>query len=168
MSTENVSGTPMGSHTGAHKVVLGTYSTHEAAQHAVDLLAEHRFPVEHVTIVGTGLRLEEQVIGRWTLLRAVLAGAGTGGWIGLLIGLIFWIVSPWAVGAVISAILLGLLFGVVFAAIAYGLQRRSFAAVSAIVADRYDVMVETEFAEEARRVLAAALSAPDSATDRPS
>ncbi|MBC6462164.1 general stress protein [Actinomadura sp. HBU206391] len=168
MDTGNISGTPTSSHTGAHKIVLGTYSTHEAAQHAVDLLAEHKFPVEHVTIVGTGLRLEEQVIGRWTLPRAVLAGASTGAWIGLLIGLIFWIVSPWAVGAVISAILLGLLFGVVFAAIAYGLQRRGFAAVSAIVADRYDVMVDAEFAEEARRVLAAALSATDSSTEPPS
>ncbi|GAA2077847.1 general stress protein [Actinomadura alba] len=168
MSTENVSSAPMGSHTGAHKVVLGTYSTHDAAQHAVDLLAEHNFPVEHVTIVGTGLRLEEQVTGRWTLPRAVIAGAGTGGWIGLLIGLVFWIVSPWAVGAVISAILLGLLFGVVFAAIAHGVQRRTFTTVSAIVADRYDVMVDAEFAEEARRVLAAALSATDPAADQPS
>jgi uncharacterized membrane protein len=150
---------------GAHKVVLGTYSSHEAAQHAVDILAEHRFPVEHVTIVGTGLKLEERVIGRWTLGQAVIAGASTGGWIGLLIGLVFWIVSPWAIGAVISAILLGLLFGVVFAAVAYALHRRAFASVSSVVADRYDVLVNEEFAEEARRVLATALSATDNATD---
>jgi hypothetical protein len=39
-----------------HKVVLGSYSSHAAAQHTVDVLAEHGFPVEHVTIVGTNLR----------------------------------------------------------------------------------------------------------------
>jgi hypothetical protein len=147
--------------TGAHKVVLGTYRSHEAAQHAVDILAEHKFPVEHVTIVGTGLRLEERVLGRWTLGRAVVAGATTGGWIGLLIGLVFWIVSPWAVGAVVSAILLGLLFGAVFAAVAYTVQRRAYASVSTVVADRYDVLVDAEFAEEARRVVDAALPAAD-------
>jgi hypothetical protein len=151
--------------TGAHKVVLGTYRSHAAAQHAVDILAEHKFPVEHVTIVGTGLRLEERVLGRWTLGRAVVAGAATGGWIGLLIGLVFWIVSPWAVGAVASAILLGLLFGAVFAAVAYTVQRRAYASVSAVVADRYDVLVDAEFAEEARRVVDAALPAADRSSE---
>jgi hypothetical protein len=160
METDNVAGT--------HKVVLESYNSHEAAQHTVDILAEHKFPVEHVTIVGCGLRLEERIIGRWTLGRAVIAGATTGGWIGLLIGLVFWIVSPWAVGAVISAILLGLLFGVVFAAAAYTVQRRAFASVSAVVADRYDVLVDADFAEEARRVLAAAThAAEEPGPDRP-
>jgi hypothetical protein len=148
---------------GPHKVVLGTYGSHDAAQHAVDVLAEHKFPVEHVTIVGTGLKLEERVLGRWTLGRALITGASTGGWIGLLIGLVFWIVTPWAVGAVISAILLGILFGAVFAAVAYALQRRAFMSEPAVVADRYDVMVDAEFAGEARRLLAATLPATDKA-----
>lgn len=144
---------------GPHKVVLGTYSSHEASQHAVDILAEHRFPVEHVTIVGTGLKLEERVFGRWTLGRALLTGAGTGAWIGLLIGLIFWIVSPWAPGALISAIILGIIFGAVFSAIAYFLHRRTYTSTEAVVADRYDILVDAEFAEEARRLLSAVLSA---------
>jgi hypothetical protein len=144
---------------GPHKVVLGTYSSHEAAQHAVDVLAEHKFPVEHVTIVGNGLKLEERVLGRWTLGRALLTGAGTGAWIGLLIGLIFWIVSPWAPGALISAVILGLVFGAVFSAIAYALHRRTFMSTNAVVADRYDILVDAEFADEARRLLAAAMTA---------
>ncbi|MCW2947012.1 MAG: hypothetical protein JWR24_3729 [Actinoallomurus sp.] len=148
---------------GPHKVVLGTYNSHDAAQHAVDVLAEHKFPVEHVTIVGTGLKLEERVLGRWTLGRALLTGASTGGWIGLLIGLVFWIVTPWAVGAVISAVLLGLLFGAIFSAVTYALRRRAFMSEPAVVADRYDILVDAEFAEEARRLLAAALSGTDKA-----
>ena len=62
---------------GPHKVVLGTYSSHPAAQHAVDTLAEHKFPVEHVTIVGTGLKIEEHVLGRRHDLGApVVDGVG--------------------------------------------------------------------------------------------
>jgi hypothetical protein len=45
MGIQNVSG--------RDKVVLATYDSHDAAQHAVDVLARHDFPVEHVTIVGT-------------------------------------------------------------------------------------------------------------------
>jgi hypothetical protein len=146
---------------GPHKVVLGTYSSHEASQHAVDLLAEHKFPVEHVTIVGTGLKLEERILGRWTLGRALLTGAGTGAWIGLLIGIIFWIVTPWVVGAVISAIILGLVFGAIFSAVAYFMQKRAFMSAPSVVADRYDILVDAEFAEEARRLLTAVLSASE-------
>ena len=70
---------------GPHKVVLGSYSSYAAAQHAVEVLAERKFPVEHLTIVGTGLRFQELVLGRWTWGRALVAGAVTGGWLGLLI-----------------------------------------------------------------------------------
>ena len=146
---------------GPHKVVLGTYSSHEAAQHAVDILAEHKFPVEHVTIVGTGLKLEERILGRWTLGRALLTGAGTGAWIGLLIGIIFWIVTPYVFGAVITAIVAGIVFGAVFSAVAYLLQKRAYMSAPSVVADRYDILVDAEFAEEARRLLAAVLSTTD-------
>jgi hypothetical protein len=148
---------------GPHKVVLGTYSSHEAAQHAVDILAEHKFPVEHVTIVGTGLKLEERILGRWTLGRALLTGASTGAWVGLLIGVIFWIVSPWVVGAVISAIILGIVFGAIFSAVAYFVQKRAYMSAPSVVADRYDILVDAEFAEEARRLLAAVLSTTEQA-----
>jgi hypothetical protein len=147
MTTENAAG--------PQKVVLGGYTSHAAAQRAVDVLAERDFPVEHVTIVGSGLRLEEQVLGRWTLGKALLAGASSGAWIGLLIGLIFWIVSPWVVGAVISAVILGAIFGAIFAAVAHAVRRQTFASASAVVAERYDVLVDAEFAAEARRLLAA-------------
>jgi hypothetical protein len=88
-----------------------------------------------------------------------LAGAATGGWIGLLIGLVFWIVMPWASWALLSGIVLGWVLGAVWAAIAYAVRRRAFAAVPAVVADRYDLLVDAEFAAEARRILTTALPA---------
>ena len=154
MTTENVAG--------PNKVVLGGYNSHAAAQRAVDILAERDFPVEHVTIVGSGLRLEEKILGRWTLGRAMLAGIGSGAWIGLLVGLIFWIVSPWVVGAVISGVIIGAIFGAVFAVVAHFLSKQRFASASAVVAERYDVLVDAEFAAEARRLLTAV-----PATDQP-
>ncbi|GAB3984167.1 membrane protein [Actinoallomurus acanthiterrae] len=154
MTTENAAG--------PQKVVLGGYTNHAAAQRAVDVLAERHFPVEHVSIVGSGLRFEERILGRWTLGKALLAGAGSGAWIGLFIGVIFWIVSPWVVGAVISAIILGAIFGAIFAAVAHMVRRQTFASASAVVAERYDVLVDAEFATEARRLLAAV-----PATDQP-
>ncbi|MCO5974088.1 general stress protein [Actinoallomurus soli] len=145
---------------GPHKVVLGTYGSHEAAQHIVDVLAQHKFPVEHVGIVGTGLRLQEAVLGRLTLGRALASGALTGGWIGLLVGLVFLIVSPWVAASVISAVVIGIVFGLIWAAVAHVWRRSSFVAVPAVVADRYQVLVDAPFAEEARRVLATARVAP--------
>lgn len=133
-----------------HKAVLATYSGYDAAQHAVDVLARHDFPIAHVTIVGCDLRWEEKVLGRWGLGRALVTGAGTGGWIGLLIGLIFAIFSPWAGWAIGSSIVLGLIFGV---AISHVVRHRAFASMPAVVADHYDILVDPEFADEARRVL---------------
>ncbi|MBO4275360.1 hypothetical protein [Microbispora triticiradicis] len=37
---------------GPRKVVPATYSGYDAAQHAVDVLARHDFPITHVSIVG--------------------------------------------------------------------------------------------------------------------
>ncbi|GAA4626531.1 membrane protein [Actinoallomurus vinaceus] len=142
--------------------MLSGYTSHEAAQRAVDILAERNFPVEHVSIVGSGLRLEERILGRWTLGKALLAGLSSGAWIGLLIGVVFWIVSPWVVGAVISAIVLGAIFGAIFGAVTHMVRRRTFASTSAVVAERYDVLCDAEFAAEARRLLAAV-----PATDQP-
>ena len=59
-------------------IPVGTYDTYQAAQRAVDYLADHEFPVEHITIVGKELRLVERVVGRLTTRKAATMGA-TGG-----------------------------------------------------------------------------------------
>ena len=61
-------------------------SRYEDAEHAVDWLSDHDFPVEHVSIIGTDLRFVEQVDGRQTTGRASLLGVGYGALFGLFWG----------------------------------------------------------------------------------
>ncbi len=57
---------------------IGRYGTYSEAQRAVDFLSDEHFPVQNVTIVGTGLQMVERVTGRLTYGRAAGAGAASG------------------------------------------------------------------------------------------
>src|SRR5687767_6977583 len=98
--------------------VIASYTRYEEAQRAVDYLSDEKFPVERVAIIGEGLQLVEQVMGRLTwgkaALNGVLGGAITGLFLGWLLGL-FNIIDP-LVSSVVLA-LWGLAFGVVIGAI---------------------------------------------------
>jgi hypothetical protein len=59
-----------------------------SAQRAVDQLSDDGFPVEKLDIVGSDVRLVEQVTGRLTTGRASGAGALSGLWAGLLLGIL--------------------------------------------------------------------------------
>jgi hypothetical protein len=140
---------------------IASYARYEDAQRAVDTLSDRKFPVDRVTIVGSDLRLVEQVTGRMTVLRAALLGAVTGVWIGLLIGLIFWIVSPWAFRAILTGVLIGLVFGALWGALLHGMTggRRDFTSIRALEAGRYDLMADEAHAEAALRILSQHLTA---------
>ncbi|WP_433088785.1 general stress protein [Dactylosporangium sp. CA-052675] len=137
-------------------VTVATYPDYLSAQSAVDLLSDEKFPVDRVTIVGTDVRLVEKVLGRMTTARSALAGAGTGAWFGLLIGILLGI---FAVGAwwqvVVFAVVAGIVWGAVFGAFAHAMTggRRDFSSASAIQANTYSVMVEAEYADQARQLL---------------
>lgn len=138
-------------------IAVATYDDYADAQRAVDFLADNRFPVDRVTIIGLDLRLEERVVGRLTVARAALAGAGTGAWFGLLIGLLLGLfTSEGWLWVVLTGVVAGALWGAIFGAIAHALTggRRDFASVSAIRADRYAVLVEPEYADQAVDLLA--------------
>jgi hypothetical protein len=141
--------------------VIGSYSTYEEAQRVVDTLSDRQFPVEHVTIVGRDVRILEKVVGRLTTARAALAGLATGAWIGLFIGLVFWIVTPWFVGPMVSSVLIGALFGAAWGAGAHAMTRgrRDFASLRLLDAAAYDITVDEDHAEEALRLLPAELKA---------
>jgi hypothetical protein len=140
-------------------VQVGSYDSYLQAQAAVDYLADQKFPVEHVTIVGSDLRMIEKVTGRLTWGRALAAGAAAGAWWGLFVGLLLGIFAPsgtsW-IRIVLSGLLIGLVFGTVFAAVGYAATRgrRDFTSISQIVASRYDVLCDPARAEEARALLA--------------
>jgi|SRR5450759_830566 hypothetical protein len=136
---------------------LGTYDKYENAQKAVDYLSDHEFAVQNCMIVGTDLRQVERVTGRLTRGRVAGAGALSGMWMGLFVGLIFAMFGQGdSVVAVVSTVAFGAVFGVVWVLIGYAATkgRRDFTSVSQVVATRYELLVEHKFAEQARALLA--------------
>jgi hypothetical protein len=135
-------------------------STYEAAERAVDFLSDEKFPVEHVTIVGTGLRYIEQVSRRVTTANATLMGAGSGALLGifwgLFFGLFFTVDSGSFWGVVAYGVVLGVIFGALWGLIAHTSSggRRDFASTADTRADRYEVQVDEGFADQAEKLLA--------------
>jgi heat induced stress protein YflT len=137
-------------------VVVGTYPDYAQAQQAVDLLSDNKFPVERTAIIGTDLRLVENVLGRLTTGRAALAGAASGAWFGLFIGLLFGLFSNSSWFAVILVcLLIGAAWGAIFGAIAHAATggRRDFASRSTLQAGQYAVVTDPEVADQARQHL---------------
>jgi hypothetical protein len=137
-------------------VTVAAFADYESAQRAVDYLSDNQFPVEHTAIIGTDLVLVETVLGRMTTGRAALAGAGSGAWFGLLIGLllsIFSVSAWWAL--LLTGLLIGTLWGAAFGAIAHALTRgqRDFSSRSQLRASQYAVTVDSEYADQARQLV---------------
>lgn len=141
---------------GPPTVTIGSYPDYRSAQRVVDYLADNRFPVEHTAIVGTDLTLVETVLGRLSTTRAGLLGAGTGAWFGLFIGLLFGIftVGNWF-AAVLAGLVIGAIWGAVFGAVAHAMTggRRDFTSASSLRANQYAVIVDQQYAEQARQLL---------------
>jgi hypothetical protein len=134
-------------------VTVARYSDYASAQRAVDYLSDNGFPVERTAIIGTDLRLVENVLGRLTIGRAAMAGALSGIWFGLFLGFLFTLfsTSSW-VGIMLAAVLVGGLWGGIFGALAHAATggRRDFTSRSSLQAGQYAVTVEAEVADEAR------------------
>lgn len=136
---------------------IATYTNYADAQRAVDFLSDQNFPVQRTAIVAEGLKLVEQVTGRLNYGRALLSGALSGGSTGFLVGLIFSVFS--AVPSLLTFALYGLIAGAVIGALislaSYALSggRRDFASVSGMQAERYNIMVDEEVANDAALLL---------------
>lgn len=131
--------------------LVRSYARHEAAEEAVDRLADHHFPVQHLAIVGRNIALLERVTGRAGYTRLALIGAILGVFAGAILGsFIFplWLTIPgMVVGGVIGAML--------------GAGERAlhsshhFSAEIRHGSGRYALMADTnDAAEQARRILA--------------
>jgi hypothetical protein len=138
---------------------LGTYDDYASAQRAVDYLSDNGFPVQNVSIVGTGLKSVERVIGRLTR-RSLAAGAALSGlWMGLFVGIAFALFSSQGqLGFLITTPLLGALFGLIWSQLGFRAATRNgardFSSVSQVVATRYEVLVEHFVAAEAQQLMA--------------
>ncbi|MBA3522988.1 MAG: hypothetical protein H0T85_00205 [Geodermatophilaceae bacterium] len=142
----------------AARELVGSYTDYDGAQRAVDFLSDEKFPVQRSAIIGSDLRIVELVVGRLDVGRAALAGAASGAWFGLLVGLFLGLFATETSGYV-SLLLWGLVFGALAGA-AFGAAghaatrgRRDFVSRRQISAARYDVVVDSEFANQARTLL---------------
>lgn len=133
---------------------IARYETYLEAQRAVDFLSDNHFPVQAVTIVGTGLQMVERVTGRLTYARVALAGAASGAWFGLIFGLVLSLFGG-TDGALLAGPLFGAAAGVLFGIFSYSLTRgrRDFTSASQIVASEYAVLCLAEQAGAARQLL---------------
>lgn len=141
----------------ANQVSLGSYRTYPEAQSVVETLADQHFEVETTQIIGSDLRMIEQVTGRLTWPRALGGGVATGAWFGLFVGLLLNILTTASFGrAMIFGLTWGVIFGGVYAAVTYGLTRgrHDFTSLSATVPGRYEVLVAATHSERAQTILA--------------
>ena len=139
---------------------LGGYDDYGQAQRVVDYLADQRFPVENVRIIGTGITSVERITGRLTRKTVAAAGALSGLWLGLFVGVAFAVFSPTShLGFLITTPLLGALFGLIWSQLGFGAVTRNgardFSSESRLVASRYEVIVEHGYAAQAHQMLAA-------------
>ena len=87
--------------------------------------------------------------------RAAFAGAASGAWFGLFIGLLLAIftVGPVWIVTMLTALVIGTFWGGVFGFVAHVATggERDFDSVKSLEARRYDVCVSAEFAAQAAR-----------------
>jgi len=139
---------------------VGTYDTYEAAQRAVDYLADHEFPVEHITIVGKELRLVERVVGRLTTQKAATMGAGGGALWGLFIGAMVMLFASNNGGAAVLLPVFSAAFGALLGAVTGGVGHamtgghRDFSSRTSVVPTSYEILCQHQHAADARDLLA--------------
>jgi hypothetical protein len=141
--------------------LIASYDNYYDAQRAVDRLADRRFPVERLKLVGDGLTYVENVIGRRGYGRAAAEGALFGALITAFVGLVFGLFTwydPALSGLALG--LWGLLFGGVVGAL-FGVLahvttggKRDFESFASMRADRFQLLGEAGVAEGARALLA--------------
>ena len=140
--------------------LVASFDDYLGAQRLVDRMSDGGFPVEHVRIIGDGVRTVERVTGRMTNGKAALAGAASGAWFGLFIGLLFAIftVGPLWIWVLLIALAIGAFWGAVFGFVAHWSSKgqRDFSSVQSLEAQRYDVYVTADHAAEAARYVQAA------------
>lgn len=139
---------------------IAMFDSYADAQRAVDRLSDAGFPVERVAIIGHGLRYVEQVAGRMTIARAAAIGASQGAALGAILGLLTGIIfatdpNPSLILMVLYGLGAGALLGATFGALTHAALggTRDFISVPSMQAERYELVVDDEVAEQASQLL---------------
>jgi hypothetical protein len=136
---------------------VGIYGSYADAQKAVDFLADAKFEVQNLAIVGTDLKSVERVLGRRNWGTVITQGMQSGISTGLLVGLVVLIFTRPAsiLLLLLVSLAIGVLLGVGFNAAAYAMSRgrRDFTSVTQTIATKYEVLCEHKVAAQAREML---------------
>ena len=136
---------------------VGVYNTYDDAQKVVDFLADARFPVENLCIVGTELRSVERVLGRRSWRTVVGQGVQSGVSTGLMITLLMWLFVPNDNPLLLAlyALGIGIVVGIAMAALGYWMSqgKRDFTSVSQTIATKYEVLAEHKVVSQARELV---------------
>ena len=136
---------------------VGIFNSYADAQKAVDYLADERFPVQNLAIVGTELKSVERVLGRRSWSTVLSQGVSSGVSTGLLVGLVMLIFAkpPSVALMLVTCLAIGIAIGLTFAAVGYAMTRgkRDFTSVTQTVATKYEVLCEHKVAAQAREML---------------
>jgi Heat induced stress protein YflT domain len=133
------------------------YSRYVDAQAAVDFLSDEGFEVQNLTIVGTDLQQVERVTGRWSVAKAVRAGALTGAVWGVVFGILL---SLFGTGGTLLILLVTVpimaLVGMFNGWMLYRSSggRRDFTSSTQVVATSYQVLCHPQHADKARELIA--------------
>jgi hypothetical protein len=136
---------------------VGIYNSYADAQKAVDFLADEKFEVQNLAIVGTDLKSVERVLGRRNWGTVITQGMQSGVSTGLLVALVLLIFAQPGSFLLLLAVSLaiGIALGVGFNAAAYAMSRgkRDFTSITQTVATKYEVLCEHKVAAQAREML---------------
>jgi len=136
---------------------VGIYNTYADAQKAVDYLADEKFEVQNLAIVGTELKSVERVLGRRNWGTVVTQGMQSGISTGLLVALVMLIFTrPGSFFLLlVVSLAIGIALGVGFSAAGYAMSRgkRDFTSITQTVATKYEVLCEHKVAAQAREML---------------
>jgi hypothetical protein len=136
---------------------VGIYNSYEEAQKAVDYLADQKFEVQNLAIVGTDLKSVERVLGRRNWGTVVTQGMQSGISTGLLVALVMLIFTrPQSfLVLLLVSLAIGIALGIGFSAAGYAMSRgkRDFTSVTQTVATKYEVLCEHKVAAQAREML---------------
>ena len=99
---------------------VGIYNSYADAQKAVDYLADEKFEVQNLAIVGTELKSVERVLGRRSWSTVVTQGLQSGVSTGLLVGLVMMIFTrPQSfLALLLVSLAIGIVLGIGFSAAA--------------------------------------------------
>lgn len=140
------------------EALLESYRSYDAVERAIDHLSDEGFPVEYLRVVGQGVTTVEHIEGRMTNGKAAVNGAGVGVWTGLLFGLLLslFLPAPNMAAVLLAGAAFGAVWGGTLGFVAHWSTggRRDFVSRKSIEATRYDLMVDSDFEDQARKKLA--------------